>query len=73
MAMPAYLEQKWRQLNYVNQRQADNFIDFLLAQQNEQNARTEGKSNIRFGVWNKEPFFIADDFDETPDDFKEYM
>ena len=74
MAMPASLEQKWRQLNYTNQTQASNFIDFLLAQQQLEAAKAvAGKSAIHFGVWKGEPFFIAEDFDETPDDFREYM
>ena len=28
---------------------------------------------IKTGIWNGEPFEIADDFDEPLDDFKDYM
>ena len=74
MEMPLSFEQKWRQLNHANRKQASDFVDFLLArQQAGQKAQPQPKSNILLGVWKDEPFFISDDFDAPLDDFKEYM
>lgn len=74
MEMPVSLEQKWHKLNRANQKQASDFVDYLLMrQQAGQKEQELPKSNIRLGVWKGEPFFIADDFDAPLDDFKEYM
>ena len=72
MAMPASLVQKWSELNYANQKQASSFIDFLLAQQ-QKTSTSSLTSKISFGVWKNESFYIAEDFDETPEDFGEYV
>lgn len=74
MELPTIVERKLRSLNQANQKQASDFIDFLLAkQQRENNSQTTGKTGIQFGIWKDEPYYIADDFDEPLDDFKEYM
>lgn len=73
MEMPASLEQKWNQLNDTNRRQANCFIDFLLEQQRRNGPTQGGRSRIVPGIWKSEPFYIAEDFDEPLEDFKEYM
>ena len=74
MEMPAAVERKWRSLNQANQKQAAEFIDFLLMrQQMGKDAQDSCETGIRLGVWKHEPFYIADDFDAPLDDFKEYM
>ena len=73
MAMPAWVAEKWSKLNAEDQKQAETFIDFLLMRQKtEGKASTATKSSIRLGIWKDEPCFIAEDFDESPSDFKEY-
>lgn len=72
--MPLNLDQKWRQLSRANQKQAADFVDFLLArQQMDQQEQMPIKSNIQLGIWKDEPFYISDDFDAPLEDFKEYM
>ena len=74
MEMPTVVERKWHKLNPANQKQASDFIDFLLAkQQQENNARASDVIGIRLGIWKDEPYYIAEDFDAPLDDFKEYM
>lgn len=74
MEMTTVLERKWRQLNAANQKQASDFMDFLLArqQQGTETSKT-ARREIRLGVWKEEPYYISDDFDAPLDDFKEYM
>ena len=73
MSMPSTIIEKWEQLDEEDKRQTATFIDFLLLRhlkaKKEQSKKTAG---IQFGIWNKEPCYIADDFDDTPEDFKEY-
>lgn len=74
MEMPTVVERKWHSLNQANQKQAADFIDFLLAkQQMEDKSRNTTPTGIRLGVWKDEPFYIASDFDAPLEDFKEYM
>ena len=74
MEMPTVFERKWHSLNKTNQKQAADFIDFLLAKhQMEDKAQPPEPTGIRLGVWKDEPFYIASDFDAPLDDFKEYM
>lgn len=74
MEMPTVVERKWRKLNQANQKQASDFIDFLLAKQQRENiSQTTNRTGIQLGIWKNEPYYIADDFDEPLDDFKEYM
>ena len=73
MEMPTVVERKWCKLNQANQRQASDFIDFLLAKQQENISQTTNRTGIQLGIWKNEPYYIADDFDEPLDDFKEYM
>lgn len=74
MEMPTVVERKWRKLNQANQKQAYDLIDFLLAKHQRENiSQTTNRTGIQSGIWKNEPYFIADDFDEPLDDFKEYM
>ena len=68
------LMRKWNDLNPANQKQASDFVDFLLSRQQAEKQKPQPrKSNIRLGVWKDEPFYISEDFDAPLDDFKEYM
>lgn len=68
------LMDKWRSLNPANQKQAADFVDFLLIrQQKEAQALPNNKQAIHLGVWKDMPCYISDDFDDPLDDFKEYM
>lgn len=72
MEMTAVFEHKWRRLNPMNQKQASDFMDFLLSRQQAEAVELP-KHPKKTGVWNGEPYYISDDFDEPLDDFKEYM
>ena len=74
MEMSTLFERKWRKLNPANQKQASDFMDFLLSRQQEAESEPpKPKRQKKTGVWNGEPYYIAEDFDEPLDDFKEYM
>ena len=45
------------------------FIEFLKAKEKREKKKKERKANLLAGGL----VFMSDDFDETPDDFKEYM
>lgn len=74
MAMPKWIAEAWNELSEEKQRQAGNFVRFLmLEQRHEQKEANETISRIQLGVWREEPFYIAEDFDETPADFEAYV
>ena len=62
---------KWLSLSPANQKQASDFLDFLLFRQRMDTSTQESK--IQLGVWRDMPFYISDDFDEPLEDFREYM
>ena len=74
MEITTAFERKWRMLSPSNQKQASDFVDFLLSRQ-QQSAEFSPKSRpeLQLGIWKDEPFYISDDFDAPLDDFKEYM
>ena len=46
------------------------FVLFLKSR----NKKVDGQMHRRIlGLWSKEPFYMTDDFDETPDCFGEYI
>ena len=56
-------------LSQEHKKEVYDFILFLKSK-NDNN----GKNTKRvLGIWNNEQFFMADDFDETPECFKEYV
>ena len=71
MAMPAWIPEAWGKLTADNQRQAGDFLQFLLSQQEKEARSKPGKR--RLGVLADRFIAMADDFDEPLEDFKEYM
>ena len=74
MGMPAWVPEAWGRLNTDNQRQAGNFLQFLLAQQE---AQVEGdakpkKSRVQYDVL-KDKIKVYDNFDDPLPEFEEYM
>ena len=50
------------------------FIDYILDETYTERGANKTKNKKRqLGVFKEEPFFMADDFDETPECFKEYV
>ncbi len=48
-------------------------FDFVLFLKSK-NAKMDSQMHRRnLGLWATEPFYMSDDFDETPDCFKEYI
>lgn len=71
METTTVIERKWRMLNAANQKQASDFMDFLLSrQQQDAEVSKAARQEIRLGVWKDEPHYISEDFDAPLDDFK---
>jgi len=70
MAMPESVMERWNALTEDEQAQAASFIDFLLLKRSSQ---MPGKTHFQFDALKGGLVYIADDFDETPEDFEEYM
>ena len=71
LAMPEEMLQHWNELTWQEQEQAAGFIDFLLMRRKHGDARS--KTHFQLDALAGGLEYIADDFDETPDDFKEYV
>ena len=71
MAMPETVLQRWNELTQSEQEQTVEFIDFLLLRR--KRAGNPPKSRFQLDALAGGLEYIADDFDETPEDFKEYM
>jgi len=74
MAMPAWVPEAWGRLNAENQRQAGNFLHFLLSQQEEKAGEMtkSRKSRVQYDVM-KGRIKIFDNFDDPLPEFEEYM
>lgn len=71
MAIPETVVQRWNELTHAEQEQTVEFIDFLLLRRrHEQEPR---KTHFQFDALAGGLEYISDDFDETPEEFKEYM
>ncbi len=71
MAMSETMLRRWNELTQSEQEQAVAFIDFLLLRRRRDG--NPGKTRFKLDTLAGGLEYIADDFDETPDDFKEYM
>ena len=69
MAMPAWVPETWAKLNEENQKQAGDFLQFLLSRQNEEQ---QPKQEFPFGIL-KGKIKVADNFDDPLPEFEEYM
>jgi hypothetical protein len=67
--------EKIKQLPLDKQKEVDDFVDFLIEKY--QFTKTEGESigekRMKNAGWAKGKIWMADDFNETPDCFKDYM
>ena len=71
MAMPKEMLQRWNELTQQEQEQAVDFIDFLLLHR--KHGEAPRKTRFQFDVLAGGLEYIAEDFDDPIDDFKEYM
>ena len=69
MAMPAWVSEAWAKLSEENQKQASDYLQLLLSQQQE-SARP--KKEFPFGAL-KGQIWVADNFDDPLPEFEEYM
>lgn len=70
MAMPETVVQRWNEMTEDEQKQTVSFIDFLLLRRQQQKP---AKTRFEFDALAGGLEYISDDFDETPEEFKEYM
>lgn len=72
MAMPTWVPDAWNRLSEDNQKQVGSFMQFLLSQQDSAMPDTRAKER-RLGSLADRFEFIADDFNDPIDEFREYM
>ena len=68
MAMPESIVQRWNELTSDEQAQTETFIDFLLMKR-----KRAKKTRFELGALKGGLVYIADDFDETPEEFEDYI
>ena len=71
MAMPAWVPEAWGRLNADNQKQIGNFLQFLLSQQEAEDAKPK-KSRVQYDVL-RSKIKVYDNFDDPLPEFEEYM
>lgn len=71
MAMPETIVQRWNEMTGEEQAQAVDFIDYLLMKR--KYGQQSRKTHFQFDALAGGLEYIADDFDETPEEFREYM
>ena len=71
MAMPEKVVQRWNAMTCTEQEQTVCFIDFLLLRRKRDNVPR--KTHFQLDALAGRLEFIADSFDETPEEFEEYM
>ena len=71
MAVPEKVIQRWNAMTRTEQEQTVDFIDFLLLRRKRESEprRTHFQLDALAGGLE----YIADNFDETPEEFEEYM
>ena len=68
MAMPETIIQRWNEMTEDEREQTASFMDFLFLRR-----KKRQKTHFEFGALEGGLVYISDDFDETPEEFKEYM
>lgn len=71
--MPVTLQKKLDALPQEYLAELENFLDYLQFKSSQKNEEKENKFNRTFGIAKTDDYWIAPDFDETPEDFKDYM
>ena len=66
--------EKLKQLPPDKQQEVDNFVDFLINKYKfNPNEESVGEQRKKNAGWAKGKIWMADDFNETPEDFKDYI
>ena len=66
--------EKLKKLPPDKQQEVDDFVDFLINKyQFNINGGSVGEQRKKNAGWAKGKIWMADDFNETPEDFKDYM
>jgi Protein of unknown function (DUF2281) len=66
--------EKIKTLPLEKQQEVDDFVDFLVNKyQSNPNEESIGELRRKNAGWAKGKIWMADDFNETPEDFKDYM
>ena len=71
MAVPEAVAQRWNEMTKDEQEQAVSFIDFLLLRHRA--PYKPKKTQFEFDALAGGLEYIAEDFDNTPEEFEEYM
>lgn len=66
--------EKLKQLPPDKQQEVDDFVDFLINKYKfNPNEESVGEQRKKNAGWAKGKIWMADDFNETPEDFKDYL
>ena len=66
--------EKLKQLPPDKQQEVDDFVDFLINKYKfNPNEESVGEQRKKNAGWAKGKIWMADDFNETPEDFKDYI
>ncbi len=73
--MKTNILEKVNQLSPEKQREVEDFVDYLIQKYNapEEEAISISEKRKRNMGWAKDKIWIAEDFNNTPEDFKEYI
>lgn len=71
MAIPASVLQDWEALTEEDRRKAHGYIKALLQHRSEEQS-SHSRPDYPLGIWNGESFYMADDFNDTPEGFEDY-
>lgn len=69
MAMPAWVPEAWAKLSQTGQKQAGDYLKFLLMQEQEEN---KPEKEFPFGLL-KGKIMVAENFDDPLEAFEEYL
>lgn len=70
MAVPESVVQRWNEMTEDEQNQVASFIDFLLLKRK---SRKSPQTKFELGALKGGLVYISDDFDDTPEEFEEYL
>ena len=74
--MSSDILEKVKQLPFEKQQEVEDFIEFLLSKYKEKDivsSESLAERRLRNMGWAKGQVWMADNFNDTPDDFKDYI